>query len=87
LDSNLVRTVNLDLNILLAYLTNVNIFGFPIVCGTCPVNVPGIENFDVSDLVSGHQDYCLITGDILKRVRLDQPFRHDHINPVEFLES
>lgn len=48
--------------------------GLKPVCGTCPVNVPGVENFDVSDLVSGHQDYCLITGDILKRVRHAQPF-------------
>jgi Protein of unknown function (DUF726) len=48
-----------------------------IVCGTCAVDVAGVENFDVSDLVSGHQDYCLITGDILKRVRLGQPFKHD----------
>jgi Protein of unknown function (DUF726) len=43
------------------------------VCGTCAVNVPGVENVDVSDLVSGHQDYCLITGEILKRVRHGAP--------------
>ena len=58
-----------------------------IVCGTCTVDVPGVENFDVSDLVSGHQDYCLITGDILKRVRLDQPFRHDIMNPSELFDT
>jgi Protein of unknown function (DUF726) len=46
-----------------------------LVCGTCSVDVPGVENYDVSDLVSGHQDYCLITGEILKRVRLGQPFK------------
>lgn len=51
------------------------------------MNVPGVENFDVSDLVSGHQDYCLITGDILRRVRLDQPFRHDMMNPPELLDT
>ena len=50
------------------------------------MDVPGVENFDVSDIVSGHQDYCLITGDILKRVRLDQPFRHDVMYPSERLE-
>ncbi|GKY99413.1 hypothetical protein MPSEU_000896000 [Mayamaea pseudoterrestris] len=44
------------------------------VCGTCPVNVNGVENIDVSDLVQGHQDYCYATGAILKRVRLSQPF-------------
>lgn len=63
-------------------------FGFKPVCGTCPVAVAGVENFDVSDLVSGHQDYCLITGDILKRVRLGQPFKHDIVGcPIESLEG
>lgn len=51
------------------------------------MDVPGVENFDVSDLVSGHQDYCLSTGDILKRVRLDQPFRHDIMNPLVLLDN
>lgn len=45
------------------------------VCGTCPVLVPGVENIDVSDLVSGHQDYCLVTGKIMERVRHGQPLR------------
>jgi hypothetical protein len=45
------------------------------VCGTCPVLVPGVENIDVSDLVSGHQDYCLVTGRIMERVRHGQPLR------------
>jgi hypothetical protein len=45
------------------------------VCGTCPVPIPGVENFDVSDIVSGHQDYCLVTGTILERVRHGQPLR------------
>jgi len=48
--------------------------GLKPVCGTCPVNAVGVENVDVSDLVSGHQDYCLVMGDILKRVRHGQPF-------------
>jgi hypothetical protein len=52
--------------------------GLKPVCGTCPVNVPGVENIDVSDLVSGHQDYTLVLGDILKRVRHCQPFRSRH---------
>jgi hypothetical protein len=47
------------------------------VCGTCPVNVSGVENIDVTDLISGHQDYCLVAGDVLKRVRHGQPFRSD----------
>jgi hypothetical protein len=49
--------------------------GLKPVCGTCPVNVDGVENIDVSDLISGHQDYCLFAGDILKRVRHGQPFQ------------
>jgi hypothetical protein len=46
------------------------------VCGTCPVPVAGIENIDISDLVSGHEDYCLVTGKILERVRHGQPLKH-----------
>jgi Protein of unknown function (DUF726) len=46
------------------------------VCGTCPVSEPGVENIDVSDLVSGHQDYCLVTGKILERVHHGQPLRY-----------
>jgi hypothetical protein len=47
------------------------------VCGTCPVELNGIENVDVSDLILGHQDYCLETGKILERIRFGQPFRSD----------
>lgn len=46
------------------------------VCGVCPVNVSGVENIDVTDLVSGHEDLCLVTGEILKRARFGQPFRY-----------
>lgn len=35
--------------------------------------VNGVENFDVTDLVSAHTDYCLVTGEILKRIRHGQP--------------
>lgn len=49
--------------------------GLKPVCGTLPVSVPGVENFDVSDLITGHQDYCTATGEILKRIRLGEPFR------------
>lgn len=47
------------------------------VCGTTAVTVSGVENVDVTDLVSGHQDYCYVVGDILKRVRHGQPFQLD----------
>jgi len=45
------------------------------VCGTSPVAVSGVENYDVTDLVSAHTDYCLVTGEILKRVHHGQPQR------------
>ncbi len=50
------------------------------VCGTCEVNEPGVENIDVSDLVQGHQDYCLLTGKILERVKFGEPFRQRKCN-------
>ena len=43
------------------------------VCGTSPVNVPGVENFDVSSLISSHTEYCLAAGNILHHVRHGQP--------------
>lgn len=43
------------------------------VCGTCEVEEAGVENFNVSDLVQGHQDYCLLTGQILERVKFGEP--------------
>mmetsp|Transcript_12967 Transcript_12967/g.28165 ORF Transcript_12967/g.28165 Transcript_12967/m.28165 type:complete len:593 (+) Transcript_12967:828-2606(+) len=45
------------------------------VCGTSPVAVNGVENYDVTDLVCAHTDYCLVSGEILKRVRHGQPQR------------
>ena len=49
------------------------------VCGTCEVREPGVENIDVSDLVLGHQDYCLHTGKILERVKLGEPLRQRRV--------
>jgi hypothetical protein len=45
------------------------------VCGTCPINVPGVENVDLTDLLLGHQDYLYKIGMILKQVRHCQPFK------------
>ena len=45
------------------------------VCGTCTVEEPGVENIDCSDLILGHQDYCLETGKILKRIGFAEPIR------------
>ncbi|GAX14893.1 hypothetical protein FisN_29Lh109 [Fistulifera solaris] len=44
------------------------------VCGTGPVSLSGIEDIDVSDLVSGHSEYCYSIRDILNRIRFAQPF-------------
>lgn len=49
--------------------------GLKKVCGTCAIDVPGVENYDVTDIVNGHLDYCFAAGDILKRVRHGQPIR------------
>jgi len=45
------------------------------VCGTCAVEEPGVESIDCSDLIVGHQDYCLETGKVLKRIGLGEPIR------------
>jgi hypothetical protein len=45
------------------------------VCGTCAVDVPGVENVDCSDLILGHQDYCMEVGKLLERIRFGQPMR------------
>jgi hypothetical protein len=48
---------------------------FKKVCGTCAIDIPGVENVDVSDLVTGHHLYCIAAGDILKRVGHGQAVR------------
>lgn len=53
------------------------------VCGTSPVAVNGVENYDVTDLVSAHNDYCLVAGEILKRVRHGQPAQRTSFNSNE----
>uniref|UniRef100_A0A7S1CY39 DUF726 domain-containing protein n=1 Tax=Cyclophora tenuis TaxID=216820 RepID=A0A7S1CY39_CYCTE len=45
------------------------------VCGTCAVKVPGVENVDVSSIITSHQKYCYYAGEILKQVRHGQPIR------------
>jgi hypothetical protein len=58
------------------------------VCGTCTVAVPGVENLDVSDIVSSHADYCLLPGEILKRVRHAQPVKslsNDMVDEVSLI--
>mmetsp|Transcript_15837 Transcript_15837/g.18275 ORF Transcript_15837/g.18275 Transcript_15837/m.18275 type:complete len:332 (+) Transcript_15837:2120-3115(+) len=45
------------------------------VVGTCAIDVPGVENYDISDLISGHAQYCTEVGTILQRIRHGQPIR------------
>mmetsp|Transcript_26214 Transcript_26214/g.72335 ORF Transcript_26214/g.72335 Transcript_26214/m.72335 type:complete len:121 (-) Transcript_26214:1784-2146(-) len=45
------------------------------VCGACPVAVGGVENIDVTDFISGHEQYCTKAGEVLKKIRHGQPFR------------
>jgi hypothetical protein len=52
------------------------------VCGTSPVAVDGVENYDVTELVSTHTDYCFVSGEILKRIRHGQPQRASELSEV-----
>jgi hypothetical protein len=45
------------------------------VVGNGTVAVPGVENIDVTDMVSSHEDYSTMVGQILQRVRHGQPVR------------
>ncbi|MCO5604849.1 hypothetical protein L7F22_059023 [Adiantum nelumboides] len=44
------------------------------LAGIQPVDVPGIENIDVTDVVNGHSSYLSNVGDILKSLDLDSYF-------------
>ncbi|KAJ9703645.1 hypothetical protein PVL29_005099 [Vitis rotundifolia] len=41
------------------------------LAGIQPVDVPGIENVDVTELIEGHSSYLWVTQDILDRLELD----------------
>lgn len=41
------------------------------LAGIQPVDVPGIENVDVTELIEGHSSYLWVTEDILDRLELD----------------
>jgi len=45
------------------------------VCGTGPVQVRGVENYNVGCLVSAHSDYCTTTGHILRMIYHGSPHR------------
>jgi len=41
-------------------------------CGTVPIKVPGVENFDVSKFAKWHSDYCSAQREILELVGFGQ---------------
>lgn len=45
------------------------------VCGTSTVQVKGVENYNVGDLISSHSDYCTMSGHILRMIYHDVPHR------------
>jgi hypothetical protein len=63
-------------DLVLLYLFNVNHISTDVlspVCGTSPVRVPGVENYNVKKYVTGHNEYCGYAGEVLRHVQLNQP--------------
>jgi len=50
------------------------------VCGASKVEVPGVENYNVTSLIQSHTDYCAAVEDILKLVEFGLP--RDFVNKV-----
>ncbi|CAI0392928.1 unnamed protein product [Linum tenue] len=54
------------------------------LAGIQPVDVPGIENVDVTEYIEGHSSYLWITQDILERLEMDTyfpVFRNSPLSP------
>eukprot|EP00979_Chaetoceros_neogracilis_P002059 scaffold371_cov268-Chaetoceros_neogracile.AAC.6 len=45
------------------------------VCGTSPVQVRGVENYNIGSLISAHSDYCTATSHILRMIYHGSPHR------------
>lgn len=41
------------------------------LAGIQPVDIPGIENVDVTEVVDGHSSYLSVASEILKEIELD----------------
>jgi len=52
------------------------------ICGTSPVNIVGVENYDVTNFVSSHVDYCHAVNDILRLVNHGRPFASSNCNDL-----
>ena len=46
--------------------------------GTSPVLVDGVENYDVTDLITVHDDYCVMVQQILRVVAFGEPKEISH---------
>ncbi|KAF5182485.1 Transmembrane and coiled-coil domain-containing protein 4-like, partial [Thalictrum thalictroides] len=56
------------------------------LAGIQPVNVPGVENVDVTELIEGHSSYLWTTKQILQQLELDvyyPVFQSSPANPQE----
>ncbi|RDX57646.1 Transmembrane and coiled-coil domain-containing protein 4, partial [Mucuna pruriens] len=56
------------------------------LAGVQPVDLHGIENVDVTELIEGHSSYLLMTQKILEQLQLDNcyaVFKSEHENPQE----
>lgn len=53
------------------------------LAGIQPVDVPGIENVDVTELIEGHSSYLWVTEDILDRLELDTYYPVFRGSPTE----
>ena len=42
------------------------------VCGAIPIEVSGIENFDVTEIIQNHNDYGERTSEVLEAVKYDR---------------
>jgi hypothetical protein len=63
-------------DLVLLYIFNVNRISTDVlspVCGTSPVRVPGVENYNVKKYVTGHNEYCGMASEVLRHVQLNQP--------------
>lgn len=63
-------------DLVLLYIFNVNRLSTDVlspVCGTSPVRVPGVENYNVKKYVAGHNEYCGYAGEVLRHIQLNQP--------------
>lgn len=41
------------------------------LAGIQPINIPGVENVDITDVIEGHSSYLWATGEVLERLKLD----------------